>query len=61
MVFFDDDMTKISSKEAKLSMYQSLGLLVYRHPIRIFQAAGTAFLISPNIIITSAHNVYRRK
>jgi V8-like Glu-specific endopeptidase len=51
---------QLGRPDPKESMHQYIGALTFRDRYNRF-LAGTATLISPNTILTAAHNVYDKK
>jgi hypothetical protein len=59
-MFGDDRLFKVPEEHMQRQLHKHIGPLTYRSRQCTFIGKGTATLISPNLILTSAHNLYSK-
>lgn len=56
----NEELFKISGEDVELKLHRSIGALMFSDK-NGKQAAGTGVLISKDIVLTSAHNIFDKK
>ena len=56
-----ENLCLVKAEEMKELMHKSIGSITFNHPHKNPMGLGTGFLISENLVLTSAHNIYDRE
>ena len=57
----DEKLFKIPKKDMNNQLHKHIGALLFLHPGSTEIGKGTGVLISPNLVLTVAHNLYHRQ
>ena len=61
MVFADEMLSEIPREEMTGPIHKHIGVLLFESEHTIAYGKGTAMLISPNLALTCAHNIFNRR